>query len=64
MFYVIEQSPSEVLSLESIPMDIELLEFPTKNWEWLCIDIYRLLPQNKNKYFIDPLWKALGQLTC
>ena len=33
MFYVDEQIPSKVLSLESIPMDIELIlqEFTVKN---------------------------------
>ena len=56
MFYVNEQIPSKVLSLESIPMDIELilLEFTFKNRRWLCVGIYRLLPQNE-KYFIDHL---------
>ena len=42
MFYVNEQIPSKVLSLESIPMDIELilLEFTVKNRRWLCVGIY------------------------
>ena len=50
MFYVNEQIPSKVLSLESIPMDIEL------------ILVYRPPSQNK-KCFIDHLSKTLGQLS-
>ena len=62
MFYVNEQIPSKVLSLESIPMDTELilLEFTVKNRRWLCVGIYRRPSQNE-KYFIDHLSKALGQ---
>ena len=58
MFYVNEQIPSKVLSLESIPMDIELilLEFTVKNRRWLCVGIYRPPFQNE-KYFIDHLSK-------
>ena len=65
MFYVDEQIPSKVLSLRSIPMDIELilLEFTFKNRKWLCIGVYRPPSQNK-KYFIDHLSKTLGQLNC
>ena len=65
MFYVNEQIPSKVLSLESIPMDIELilLEFTVKNQRWLCVGIYRPPSQNE-KYFIDHLSKTLGQLSC
>ena len=65
MFYVNEQIPSKVLSLESILMDIELflLEFTFKYRRLLCIGIYRLPSQNE-KYFIDHLSKTLGQLTC
>ena len=64
MFYVNEQIPSKVLSLESIPMDIELilLEFTVKNRRWLCVGIYRLPSQNK-KYFTDHLSKTLGRLS-
>ena len=61
MFYVNEQIPSKVLSLESIPMDIELilLEFIVKNQRWLCLGIYR--PSSRNeKCFIDHLSKTLG----
>ena len=52
MFYVNEQIPSKVLSLESISMDIELtlLEFTVKNRRLLCIGVYRPPPQNE-KYF-------------
>ena len=62
MFYVNEQISSKVLSLESIPMDIELilLEFTVKNQRWLCAGVYRPPSQNK-KYFIDHLSKTLGQ---
>ena len=65
MFYVNEQIPSKVLSLESIPMDTELilLEFTVKIQRWLCVGIYRPPPQNE-KYFIDHLSKTLGQLSC
>ena len=64
VFYVNEQSPSNVLSLESIPIDIELilLEFTVKNQRWLCVGIYRPPSQNE-KYFIDHLSKTLGQLS-
>ena len=64
MFYVNEQIPSKVLSLESIPMDIKLilLEFTVKNQRWLCVGIYRPPSQNE-KYFIDHLSKTLGQLS-
>ena len=62
MFYVNEQIPSKVLSLESILMDIELilLEFTIKNRRWLCIGIYRPPSQN-GKYHLS---KTLGHLTC
>ena len=52
MFYSNEQIPIKVLSLESIPMDIELilLEFTVKNRRWLCIGIYKL-PSIKRKVF-------------
>ena len=65
MFYVNEQIPSKVLSLESIPMDIKLilLEFTVKNQRWLCVSLYRPPSQNE-KYFIDHLSKTLGQLSC
>ena len=65
MFYVNEQIPSKVLSLESIPMDTELilLEFTVKIQRWLCVGIYRPPPQNE-KYFIDHLSKTLGQFSC
>ena len=65
MFYVTEQIPSKVLSLESIPMDIELilLEFTVKTRRRLCIGIYRS-PSHNEKYFIDRLSEILGQLTC
>ena len=61
MFYVNEQIPNKVLSLESIPMDIELilLEFTVKHRRWMCIDIYRPPSQNET-YFIDHLSKSLG----
>ena len=51
-FYGNEQIPIKALSLESIPMDIELilLEFTVKNRRWLCIGIYRL-PSIKRKVF-------------
>ena len=64
MFYVNEQIPSKVPSLESIPMDIELilLEFTVKNQRWLCVGIYRPPSQNE-KYFIDHLSKTLSQLS-
>ena len=42
IFFVSEQIPSKVLSLESIPMDIELIlleEFTVKNRWWLCIGV-------------------------
>ena len=60
MFYVNEQIHSKVLSLESIPMDIELilLEFTVKNGRWLCIGIYRLPSQNE-KYFIEQFIKSI-----
>ena len=53
-----------VLSLESIPMNIELilLEFTVKTRRRLCIGIYRP-PCQSEKYFIDHLSKTLGQLT-
>ena len=49
MFYVSEQIPSKVLSLESISKDIELilLEFTVKNQRWLCVGIYRPPSQNE-----------------
>ena len=49
MFYVNKRIPSKVLSLESIPMDIEiiLLKFTIKNRRLLCIGIYRPLSQNE-----------------
>ena len=58
MFYVNEQIPSKVLSLESV-----LLEFTIKSQRWLCVGIYRSPSQNE-KYFIDHLSKTLGQLSC
>ena len=65
LFYVNEQIPSKVLSLESIPMDTELilLEFTVKIQRWLCVGIYRPPPQNE-KYFINHFSKTLGQLSC
>ena len=42
IFFASEQIPSKVLSLESIPMDIELIlleEFTVKNRWWLCIGV-------------------------
>ena len=65
MLYVNEKIPSKVLSLESIPMVIELfrLEFTFKNRRWLYIDIYRPPSQNEN-CFIDHLSKTLDRLTC
>ena len=64
MFYVNEQISSKVLSLESIPMDTELilLEFTVKIQRWLCVGIYRPPPQNE-KYFTDQLSKT-GQVSC
>ena len=64
VFYVNEQIPRNVLSLGSIPMDIELilLEFTVKNQRWLCVGIYRPPSQNE-KYFIDHLSKTLSQLS-
>ena len=64
MFYVNERIPSKVLSLESVPVDIELilLMFTVKNRMWLCIGIYRQPSQNE-KYFIGHLPKTF-QLTC
>ena len=49
IFYVNKQIPSKVLSLEPIPMDIELilLEFTVKNQRWLCVGIYRPPSQNE-----------------
>ena len=49
MFYVNEQIPSTVLSLESIPVDIKLilLEFTVKNQRWLCVSLYRPPSQNE-----------------
>ena len=65
IFYVNKQIPSKVLSLEPIPMDIELilLEFTVKNQRWLCVGIYRPPSQNE-KYFIEHVSKTLGQLSC
>ena len=65
IFYVNETIHRKILSLESIPINIELilLEFTVKNQRWLCIGIYRPPSQNE-KYFIDHLSKTLGQLTC
>ena len=62
MFYVNEQISSKVLSLESIPVNIELifLEFTVKI-EGGCV-LYRPPYQNE-KYFIDHLSKTLGQLS-
>ena len=58
------QIPSKVPSLESNPMDFELilLEFTVKN-QRCCVGIYRPPSQNE-KYFIDHLSKTLGQLSC
>ena len=49
MFYVNEQISSKVVSLESIPMDIELtlLEFTVKNQRWFCVAVYRPSSQNE-----------------
>ena len=65
VFYVNEQIPSNVLSLESIPIDIELilLEFTVKNQRWLYVGIYSPPSQNE-KYFIDHLTKTLDPLSC
>ena len=65
VFYVNDQIPSNVLSLESIPIDIELilLEFTVKNQRSLCVGIYRPPSQNE-KYFIDHLSKTLDPLSC
>ena len=65
IFYVNEQIPSKVLSLESIFMDFELilLELTVKNQRWLCAGTYRPSSQNE-KYFIEHLSKAIGQLSC
>ena len=54
-----------ILSLESIPIDIELnlLQFTVKNQRWLCVGMYRPPSQNE-KYFIDHLSKASGQFSC
>ena len=64
-FYINEQILSKVLTLESIPSDIELilLDFRVKNRKWLCIGLYKPPSQNE-KYFLDHLSKTLGQLTC
>ena len=64
IFYINEQIPSKVLTLESIPMDIELImfDFTMTNRKWLCIGLYKPPSQNEN-YFPDHLSKALGQLT-
>ena len=65
IFYINEQIPSKVLTLESIPRDTEiiLLDFTVKNRKWLCIGLYKPPSQNV-KYFLDHLSKTLGQLTC
>ena len=65
IFFVNEQIPIKILSLEAIPMDIELLllEFTVKNQRCLCVGIYRPPSQNQ-KYFIDHLSKKLSQLSC
>ena len=65
IFYIKEQIPSKVLTLESIPRDIEviLLDFTVKNRKWLCIGLCKPPSQNE-KYFLDHLSKTLGQLTC
>ena len=49
IFYVNEQIPIKILSLEAIPMDIELLllEFTVKNQRCLCVGIYRPPSQNQ-----------------
>ena len=64
IFYMNEQIPSNVLTLESIPRDIEiiLLDFTVKNRKWLCIGLYKP-PSQSEKYFLDHLSKTLGQLT-
>ena len=63
MFYVNEQIPSKVLSLGSIPIDIELtlLKFAGKNQRWLC---KHRPPSLNEKHFIVHLSKKLGQLSC
>ena len=60
MFYVNEQIPSNFLSLESIPMDIELvlLELTVKNQRWLGVGIYRP-PFSKRKIFYCPFIKNI-----
>ena len=65
IFYINEQIPSKVLTLESIPRDIEiiLLDLRVKNRKWLRIGLYKPPFQNE-KYFLDHLSKTLGQLTC
>ena len=65
VFYVNEQIPSNVLSLESIPIDIELilLEFTVKNQRWLYVAICRPPSQNE-RYFFDHLSKTFGRLSC
>ena len=65
IFYINEQVPSKVLTLESIPGDIEiiLLDFRVKNRKWRCIGLHKPPSQNE-KYFLDHLSKTLGQLTC
>ena len=64
IFYINEQVPSKVLTLESIPRDIEiiLLDFTVKKQKWLCIGLNKPPSQNE-KYFLDHLSKALGRLT-
>ena len=56
IFYINEQIPSKVLTLESITGDIEiiLVDFTVKNRKWLCIGLYRRPSQNE-KYFLDHL---------
>ena len=65
IFYINEQIPSKVLTLETIPRDIEtiLLHFTVKNRKWLNIGLYKPPSQNE-KYFLDDISKTLGQLTC
>ena len=65
IFSINEQTPSKVLTLKSIPRDIEiiLLDFRVKHRKWICIGLYKPPSQNE-KYFLEHLSKTLGQLNC
>ena len=54
IFCINDQIPSKVLTLESIPRDIELilLDFTVKNRKWLCIGLYKPPSQMRNTFFI------------